>query len=77
MFSIGRGGSETSQFRFGRSARRKEPIITTDKFSFVKDQEFPNGRVRWKCSHLSSKCLANIYTIDTNVVLFYDEHNHG
>ncbi|KAF9805651.1 hypothetical protein SFRURICE_012634 [Spodoptera frugiperda] len=68
--------SETSQFKFGKSSRRQGPVISTGKFTFVKDRDFPNGKTRWKCSHSSGKCPANIYTIDTDVVLFYDKHDH-
>lgn len=69
------GPKSESQFKFGKTSRRESPVISTGKFTFVKDKEFPNGKTRWKCSH-SGNCSANIYTIDADVVLFYDKHDH-
>lgn len=63
-------------FKFDRNSRQQAPVISTGKFTFVKDREYPNGKTRWKCSHPSGTCRANIYTIDTDVVLFYDKHDH-
>jgi hypothetical protein len=64
------------QFRFGRTAQQQEPVIFSGKFCFSKDREFPNGRTRWKCTHVSGSCPANIYTVENDVVMLYDKHNH-
>lgn len=68
--------TEVSQFKFGKASRREGPVISTGKYTFVKDREFPNGKTRWKCAHAAGTCPANIYTIDRDVVLLYDKHDH-
>ncbi|XP_063387840.1 protein tramtrack, beta isoform isoform X7 [Cydia fagiglandana] len=64
------------QFRFGRTTQRQDPVIYSGKFCFAKDRELSNGRTRWKCTHSSGSCPANIYTIENDVVMLYDKHNH-
>lgn len=69
---------EVAQFRFSKDSKGgpQTPAILTGGFTFVKEREFANGRTRWRCSHASGTCRANIYTIESDVVLFYDKHDH-
>ncbi|XP_061704452.1 protein tramtrack, beta isoform isoform X11 [Cydia pomonella] len=64
------------QFRFGITSQCQDPVIYSGKFCFAKDRELSNGRTRWKCTHTSGSCPAYIYTIENDVVMFYDKHNH-
>lgn len=64
---------EIGLFKF--SGKQQKAKIITGGYEFEKEREFPNGRTRWRCSH-HANCCANIYTIDNDVVLFYDKHNH-
>lgn len=63
-------------FRLQRASRRQKPLIFSGKFAFAKDTDFPNGKARWKCNHVSGNCPANLYTDDGDVVLLLDRHTH-
>ena len=52
-------------------------LLVLDRYSFLKERKYINGKLIWKCSeHKDSKCIACYHTVDDVLVKNIAVHHH-